>query len=68
MGSLEGSVKVCDFFLHGSKTWDEGKVRPSFTSNDAEAILATRIPQSSTRDMIAWVHSKDGQYSVKTGY
>ena len=67
-GRPRDSIKVCDFFLDGSKTWDVDKVRATFTSNDAEAILATRIPQTSTRDRIAWVHSNNGQYYVKTGY
>lgn len=41
-GSLDS--KVCDFFVQGKKEWDEVKVRATFNSNDAEAILATRIP------------------------
>ncbi|KAL8099085.1 hypothetical protein AgCh_031678 [Apium graveolens] len=67
-GGLSPDSKVCDFFLTGRKEYDEVKIRSTFNNSDAEAILSTHIPQSSTRDRIAWVHSKDGQYSVKSGY
>lgn len=60
--------KVCEFFMNGRKVWDESKVRATFNSTDADTILEIRIPQNSTRDRIAWVHSKDGQYSVRSGY
>lgn len=60
--------KVCDFFIQGQKVWNEAKVRETFNSIDAEAILKNRIPQSSINDRLAWVHSSNGQYSVKTGY
>lgn len=60
--------KVRDYFLGDSRTWDEVKIRITFNSRDAEAILATRIPQNGTRDRLAWVHSNDGQYSVRSGY
>lgn len=62
------NAKVRDFFVYGTKKWDEYKVRQSFNNCDLNAILATRIPQNSTRDMLAWFHVSDGQYSVKTGY
>lgn len=33
-----------------------------------KAILSTYIPQNSVRDRIAWTHSNDGKYNVKSGY
>lgn len=60
--------RVCDFYMRGRKAWDETKIRNTFNNMDAEAILAVHISQSSTCDMIAWVHSSKGQYSVKLGY
>lgn len=66
--SVDQDVKVCDFFLGDSKQWDENRVKNTFSSNVVEAILAIRIPQRSTGDRIAWIHSSDGQYSVKSGY
>lgn len=51
-------AKVSEFFVTDSKVWDEGKVRSSFSHVDAEAMT----------NRIAWVHSSNGQYSVKSGY
>lgn len=65
---LREDMKVSGFFISGSKTWDETKVRATFNGVDAEAILAVRIPQNGTSDRIVWVHSSNGQYSVKSGY
>lgn len=60
--------KVCSLFVCDSKEWDEEKIRNLFCNHDARAILATRIPQNNPSDRLAWVHSNDGQYPVKTGY
>lgn len=65
---LEVTAKVCDFFSVDSKSWNENKVRSTFNEDDSTVILTTRIPQNSTKDRIAWVHSNDGQYMVKSGY
>lgn len=62
------SAKVCDFFSEDRKSWNEAKVRVHFNTEDAQAILDTRIPQVCTKDRIAWLHSPNGQYTVKTGY
>lgn len=61
-------MKVSDFFLRDEKAWDVNKVFRHFSSEDANAILNTRIPQGYTRDRIAWVHTDNGQYTVKSGY
>lgn len=45
--------KVCDFFLPGQKVWDKDKIRATFNSGDADAILSTRIPQNSTQNRLA---------------
>lgn len=60
--------KVCDFFQENTRKWDEHKVRLHFNREDADAILSTRIPQGRTRDRIAWLHSSNGKYTVKSGY
>lgn len=65
---LREDMKLSDFFKSNSKTWDETKVRATFNGVDAEALLAVRIPQNGTTYRIVWVHSSNGQYSVKSGY
>lgn len=65
---LRVDMKVSNFFVSGSKTWDENNVRNMFNVVGVKAILAVRIPQNVTLDMTVWVHSSNGQYSVKLGY
>lgn len=60
--------KVCEFFSPGVKMWDVDKIQSTFSATDASAILATRIPQTQAVDRLAWLHSTDGIYTVKTGY
>ncbi|KAL8093230.1 hypothetical protein AgCh_035211 [Apium graveolens] len=60
--------KVCEFFRPYGKQWDEAKVTQTFHDGDARCILNTRIPQNQIQDRVAWLHTKDGQYSVKSSY
>ncbi|KAL8111232.1 hypothetical protein AgCh_019083 [Apium graveolens] len=62
------STKVCEFFRADLKSWDVTKVKACFNQADADAILSTRIPRTGTKDRVAWCHSSDGKYTVKTGY
>lgn len=61
-------LKVCDFFQGTGKEWDVSKVKLHFNEDDTSVILSTRIPQWCTRDRIAWIHSSNGKYTVKSGY
>ncbi|XP_074374427.1 uncharacterized protein LOC141714831 [Apium graveolens] len=54
-------TKVCDFLLKNQKAWDECKIRRTFNTVDAEAILAVRVSQCSTKDRVAWLHSINGR-------
>lgn len=59
---------VSSLFYPDTKSWDVERVQQSFSIDDAKAILATRVPQQSVGDRIAWSRSKDGLYTVKSGY
>lgn len=59
---------VSSLFYPGTKLWDVRRVRQLFSVADANAILATCVPQRSVNDRIAWTRSCDGFYSVKSGY
>ena len=43
-------------------------MRNSFHEVDVNFILSTYISKNQVRDRIAWTHSTDGKYSVKSGY
>lgn len=47
---------------------DVQKVKHDFYSEDAELVLQTRIPQNQVSDRLAWTHSSNVMYTVKTGY
>lgn len=66
--TVSRSAKVCQLFKHGALEWDEERIREVFDEVDATAIMQTRIPQNAAHDRVAWVHMKDGCYSVKSGY
>lgn len=61
-------LRVCDFFHKHTKEWDENKLRKHFSSEDVDAILRTRIPHGRTGNRVAWLHSMNGKYTVKSGY
>lgn len=66
--SSTSNDKVCQFIRSDTKEWDDVKIRQTFGSSDVAAILETRIPQITVVDKLAWVPTKDGKFSVKSGY
>ncbi|XP_074328182.1 uncharacterized protein LOC141666094 [Apium graveolens] len=52
----------------GSDRWLRSLDTFCANASTTRAILNTRIPQNGTRDRIAWVHTTNGQYSVKSAY
>lgn len=67
-GYANPNAMVSSFFFPDSKQWDVVKVQQHFLEEDAKAILATRVPQCSSRDRVVWANCTDGIYSVKAGY
>ena len=65
---LTKQSKVRDFFKENRREWDVEKVNLHFSFEDAAAIVNTRIPQGCNSDRIAWVHTNNGQYTVKSSY
>lgn len=59
---------VSTLFQAGTKFWDSIKIRELFSEGDANAILATSVPQRQVVDRIVWSKSINGIYNVKTGY
>ncbi|KAL5774533.1 hypothetical protein ACOSP7_012090 [Xanthoceras sorbifolium] len=55
------------FDSHGGG-WDVDLVREVFFLEDAEAILSLPFSVSGVPDSLQWHYSKDGHYSVKSGY
>ncbi|KAJ1408204.1 Endonuclease/exonuclease/phosphatase superfamily [Sesbania bispinosa] len=59
---------VSELMFPNQRAWDPGKVRQAFPSEIAIHILQTPISWSLNQDKFFWPHTKDGRYSVKSGY
>ena len=64
----DNNMVVSQLFLQGERKWDAHKVVSIFSNSDANLILSMRIPDLPSMDRLAWAHSTNGKYSVKTGY
>ncbi|KAM2075160.1 hypothetical protein ACFX1T_038088 [Malus domestica] len=62
------NLRVCKLFCHLSRKWDLNFLQPFLTDVELETIRATPIGDSSRRDRLIWAASKNGRYSVKSGY
>ncbi|KAK6144804.1 hypothetical protein DH2020_021624 [Rehmannia glutinosa] len=61
-------MRVAEPICEDKAEWDLNKLREFFQESDIAAILAIPIRQCRTEDRNIWHFSKDGNYSVKTGY
>ena len=64
----EWEWRVADLIDWRFKSWDREVIESKFHTEDAEAIM--RIPLSCRQavDVMIWLHTKDGEYFVKSGY
>ncbi|KAH7572246.1 hypothetical protein JRO89_XS04G0226300 [Xanthoceras sorbifolium] len=65
--SIAGDAMVASL-KSASGAWDSVLVRSSFAPIDADCILNLPTSVRSCPDKLMWHHSKDGKYSVKSGY
>ncbi|KAL6546504.1 hypothetical protein OROMI_022225 [Orobanche minor] len=59
---------VRDLLLEDGCTWDRDFILTSFSEENAKRILSIPISGRSNRDVLSWAFSKNGLYSVKSGY
>ncbi|KAG5515010.1 hypothetical protein RHGRI_036147 [Rhododendron griersonianum] len=64
----ETLLTVGDLLLDGGRLWDEEKIDSLFPSEVGNAIKSTPISWSGGEDIFTWVHSRSGNFSVKSGY
>lgn len=48
--------------------WDHSIIDRMFSKFDAEAIYRIPLSRRYTSDVLVWLHNKNGQYSVRSGY
>ncbi|XP_021836344.2 uncharacterized protein [Spinacia oleracea] len=69
--SLEATgniATVADCIDHNYRVWDERIVKENFSDNDCKLILQTPLSIFPTIDQMYWSPTKDGVYTVKSGY
>ncbi|GMI94987.1 hypothetical protein like AT4G29090 [Hibiscus trionum] len=60
--------KVSDIIHSPSGGWNEPLIRSSFTTEEADRILAIPISSSGQEDVRVWLGEGSGIYSVRSGY
>lgn len=49
-------------------TWDEAKIKLSFTPLDVDLIMRIRLPHREEDDFVAWHPDQHGRFSVRSAY
>jgi ribonuclease HI len=52
----------------GTRSWNTNLLHELFFDHDVQAILEIDIPQQEQNDRLAWLHEKNGQFSVRSAY
>ena len=50
------------------KDWDRELIATAFHKEDADAILRIPLSSRAVSDVLFWLHTKNGEYTVKSGY
>lgn len=61
-------LRVCELFTENTTEWNVQLIRNLFNGQDANNILRIRPSLFHKPDIIIWSYTKDGHYSVKSGY
>lgn len=61
-------MKVQDLMIPGCREWDVELISEYFNDRDARAIVSIPLREDGSDDVRIWHYSKDGVYTVKTGY
>ncbi|KAF7807038.1 uncharacterized protein G2W53_039199 [Senna tora] len=61
-------MKVCDLLADGELKWDEQKIARCLPKDVGRKVLAVPLNVLAGEDKIVWPCTKDGTYSVSTGY
>lgn len=59
---------VCDLIDPVSRTWDIGPIIEGFSFEEATLIQCIPVSRTGCSDSLAWFHTANGIYSIKSGY
>ena len=66
--ALHPNMRVSDLINEESKEWDVGLLENYIASVDIPLIRSMTISTTHRRDTFCWNYTKNGQYTVKSGY
>ncbi|KAB1219818.1 hypothetical protein CJ030_MR3G009460 [Morella rubra] len=61
-------TRVNDFFLPGTRVWDEMKVHQTFAEGDADCIMGLYISNDYGPDRLLWTLDPKGTFSTRSAY
>ena len=65
---IDKNTKVCEFINPETNWWDINKLNSFVAQEDVEIVKTIRPSGTDVKDSIIWMHTKEGQYSAKSGY
>lgn len=65
---ISPDLRVSEFMIPETATWDNTKLTQLVNSKDIPKIQLIKPSISGVEDQITWSYTKDGVYSVKSGY
>lgn len=66
--NLDASTTVADLMISGSPLWDHQTIDTEFQIDEAALIKTIPISRCGLPDRQVWLHSKNGLFTVKSGY
>ncbi|KAG7559049.1 Reverse transcriptase zinc-binding domain [Arabidopsis thaliana x Arabidopsis arenosa] len=66
--TTDPDVNVCSLINPVTHQWDEDKLSEMINQNDIPIIWKIYLPQAQISDSYIWSHTKDGCFTVKSGY
>ena len=68
LGDEEREWRVSELIDWSLKVWDRDLIKRRFHHDDADTILRIPLSRQQTNDTLFWLHSTEGEFSVKTGH
>lgn len=65
---LDKEAIVSELIKHGFGKWKEDLIHETFTRDEAEMIISIPLSKVDTEDIVTWIHTINGRFSVKSAY
>ena len=65
---MHPNMRVSDLINQESKDWDVGLLENYVNPDDIPLIRSLAISSTHRRDTFCWIYTRNGQYTIKSGY